>query len=76
MLSRAMHRTVCPPISRYRFYRRIGTAGPTGGAIRFFPDGSSTGGEIMLAGAAGTFFVRVDWLTGRIRIDEGETAAP
>jgi general secretion pathway protein H len=48
----------------------------TAGAIRFFPDGSSTGGEIALASAAGTSVVRVEWLTGQIRIDEGGPAAP
>lgn len=48
------------------------------GAIRFFPDGSSTGGEIRLADAAGTgaIAVRVDWLTGQIRIDRGGSAQP
>ncbi len=50
--------------------------GPTAGAIRFFPDGSSTGGEITLAGAGGTSVVRVEWLTGQIRIEEGRPAAP
>jgi general secretion pathway protein H len=50
--------------------------GRTAGAIRFFPDGSSTGGEIALADAVGTITVRVDWLTGQIRIDKGGPAAP
>ena len=50
--------------------------GRTAGAIRFFPDGSSTGGEIALAGAGSTFIVRVDWLTGQIQIDEGGPATP
>jgi len=40
------------------------------GAIRFFPDGSSTGGEITLGTEAQTVHVAVDWLTGRISIRE------
>lgn len=39
------------------------------GAIRFFPDGSSTGGEVKCTGANGsTARVQVDWLTGHVRI--------
>jgi general secretion pathway protein H len=38
------------------------------GSIRFFPDGSSTGGEITVADATQTFTVRVDWLTGGVEI--------
>jgi len=39
------------------------------GSIRFFPDGSSTGGRITIsARGAGPAFVDVDWLTGRVRI--------
>ncbi len=41
--------------------------GANQGAIRFFPDGSSTGGRIELAGQAGKRVIGVDWLTGRIR---------
>jgi general secretion pathway protein H len=36
------------------------------GDIRFNPDGSSTGGRIMLAGGQQRMAVGVDWLTGRI----------
>lgn len=43
--------------------------GRNAGAIRFFPDGSSTGGEVFLQGDAARFRVEVDWLTGRVRID-------
>jgi general secretion pathway protein H len=41
--------------------------GGESGAIRFFPDGSSTGGRIELTGPAERRSVTVDWLTGRIR---------
>lgn len=36
------------------------------GVIRFFPDGSSTGGRIVLANGKYGFQVGVIWLTGRI----------
>ncbi|MGI4950558.1 MAG: GspH/FimT family pseudopilin [Janthinobacterium lividum] len=34
--------------------------------IRFLPDGSSTGGQVVLAGAGQTATIGVDWLTGRV----------
>lgn len=40
------------------------------GAIRFYPDGSSTGGRITVATGERHFFVDVDWLTGRVAINE------
>ncbi len=36
------------------------------GVIRFFPDGSSTGGRILLANGDHGFQIGVIWLTGRI----------
>lgn len=47
---------------------RSETFGETTGAIRFFPDGSSTGGGIRLAGGAREYHVMVDWLTGRVSV--------
>ena len=44
--------------------------GPDGGAIRFNPDGSSTGGRISLSAGRRSFAVGVNWLTGRVRIAE------
>ncbi len=38
------------------------------GAIRFFTDGSSTGGGITLTVEDQKYEVMVDWLTGRVRI--------
>jgi len=38
-------------------------------AIRFFPDGSSTGGRVEVAAAGRRSTVVVDWLTGRVRSD-------
>ncbi len=40
------------------------------GGIRFFPDGSSTGGRIELTLAGRSARVDVDWLTGRIRVGD------
>lgn len=40
------------------------------GAIRFYPDGSSTGGRITLSTGERKYLVNVDWLTGRVSIDE------
>lgn len=37
-------------------------------AIRFFPDGSSTGGAISVANGSTKFRVDVDWLTGNVAI--------
>jgi general secretion pathway protein H len=40
------------------------------GGIRFFPDGSSTGGRVTLRLRGLETMVDVEWLTGRIRIQE------
>ena len=40
------------------------------GAVRFFPDGGSTGGRITLAAGERKFDVDIDWLTGRVSILE------
>ncbi|HUZ75083.1 MAG TPA: GspH/FimT family pseudopilin [Stellaceae bacterium] len=45
----------------------------TTGNIRFFPDGSATGGGIRLIQGNRRTDVMVDWLTGRVSID-GDTA--
>ncbi|MFP4002625.1 MAG: Tfp pilus assembly protein FimT/FimU [Alphaproteobacteria bacterium] len=41
------------------------------GAIRFFPDGTSTGGRVELERQGRVRVVRVDWLTGHVRVEEG-----
>ena len=38
------------------------------GAIRFYPDGSSSGGRITLTRGKSTYEVDVSWLTGRVTI--------
>ena len=37
-------------------------------SIRFFPDGSSTGGRVTVASGERKYEVDVDWLTGRVTI--------
>ncbi len=38
------------------------------GSIRFYPDGGSNGGRIIVASGERKFEVDVDWLTGRVAI--------
>ncbi len=47
-------------------------AGETAGAILFFPDGTSSGGRIVLQNGAAISVVEVDWMTGlaRVRADD------
>jgi general secretion pathway protein H len=40
------------------------------GSIRFFPDGSSTGGRISLENGTNSYNVVVDWFTGNVSIAE------
>lgn len=42
-------------------------AGDTGG-IRFYPDGTSTGGRITVSAGQAKQSVDVDWVTGRVKI--------
>ncbi len=42
------------------------------GGIRFFPDGSSTGGEITVSNDTRSLRVTVNWMTGRIVVVEAE----
>ncbi len=38
--------------------------------IRFFPDGSSSGGELRLSYAGREHLVEVHWLSGKVTVDE------
>lgn len=40
-----------------------------GGAIEFYPDGSSTGGGAMLSAGTARYLIRVDWITGNVSIE-------
>ena len=43
------------------------------GIIRFFPDGSSTGGRITLEIEQQKRFIDINWLTGQVEISDPET---
>lgn len=47
---------------------------PDRGGIRFWPDGSATGGRVTLSKANIQIRVDVEWLTGRVRISPIEDA--
>lgn len=38
------------------------------GRIRFYPDGTSTGGRVSLTRDKRTYYIVVDWLTGHVRL--------
>ncbi|TAG06244.1 MAG: type II secretion system protein GspH [Betaproteobacteria bacterium] len=40
------------------------------GSIRFYPDGGSTGGRVTLKNKERQFRIDIDWLTGRVAIDD------
>lgn len=42
-----------------------------GGRFRFYPDGSTTGGIVTLSEGGRTASVRLDWMTGQARVEEG-----
>jgi general secretion pathway protein H len=44
------------------------------GAIRFYPDGSSTGGGVSLIKGDARYDVLVNWLTGRVSTDDRHAA--
>lgn len=46
--------------------------GPGIAAIRFFADGSSTGGRIVVRRGEAAWRVDVNWLTGAVRVERGE----
>jgi len=48
--------------------------GENAGGIRFYPDGSSTGGSIVLSVDERKWYVTVGWLTGEISQDPPEDA--
>ena len=47
--------------------------GESSGGIRFFPDGSSTGGNIAVVLGEREWRINVGWLTGEITLDKPET---
>lgn len=45
--------------------------GESTGRIRFYPDGSSTGGRIKLVRGGRAWDIEIAWLTGEVRMREG-----
>ena len=45
-------------------------AGDKAGQIRFFPDGSATGGRITVTDGGQSYVVTVDWLTGAVDVED------
>src|SRR4051812_29158884 len=39
-------------------------------SVRFYPDGSSTGGRVTVGAGERKFEVDIDWLTGRVHINQ------
>ena len=56
--------------ARLTFASAIGS-GTSDGGFQFFPDGSSTGGDVTLSLRGKQTKLCVDWLTGQVRRDEG-----
>jgi len=50
--------------------------GQTTGDIRFFPDGSSTGGAVTLGRSGERIDVLVDWMTGGVSVHEQPVSPP
>lgn len=46
--------------------------GETSGRVRFYPDGSSTGGRIKLVAGKRVWDVEIAWLTGEVKLREGD----
>ncbi len=40
------------------------------GRIRFYPDGTSTGGRVRLSAGERNYDVLVDWISGNVKIDD------
>ena len=59
-----------PSVAVKVFTAQSELVGGTAGAIRFFPDGGSTGGRITLSANARNYDVDINWLTGQVIIIE------
>ncbi|TAG78054.1 MAG: type II secretion system protein GspH [Betaproteobacteria bacterium] len=46
------------------------TKNETQASVRFYPDGGATGGRVTLKVRDRSYLVDIDWLTGRVSIDE------
>lgn len=65
-----------PDVHLSLFIGHTEVAGAASGGIRFFSDGSSTGGRVTLSQNGIAYDVRVDWLTGRVTTEGPHAVAP
>jgi general secretion pathway protein H len=63
-------RSFAPDIDAKLTYAAGLRSGTTDGGFRFFPDGSSTGGDVTLSLRGKQTTLCVDWLTGVVRRDQ------
>ena len=70
--SAASVRAVPPAIRLTLLTARREQIDETRGRIRFFPDGTSTGGMVQLRREARAYEVAIDWFDGRVSIDEAQ----
>jgi len=70
---RARSQTVPPAIRLTLLTARREQIDETRGNIRFFPDGTSTGGTVRLHRDGRAYEVAVDWFDGRVSVDETES---
>lgn len=59
-----------PPDVRLQFSPLRGSANGRTDRVRFFPDGSSTGGEIRVSSGKYVHSIAVDWISGRVHVDD------
>ncbi|MET0026507.1 MAG: GspH/FimT family pseudopilin [Candidatus Thiodiazotropha sp.] len=52
----------------FHFSRQPGMASQQTLALRFYPDGSASGGMIRIEAGARSYTIRVDWLTSQVEI--------
>lgn len=65
-----IERSIPPDINIEMTTAESELTGDNSGGIRFFPDGSSTGGQITLWRNGQTIKINIEWLTGKIRKKE------
>ena len=62
--------TIRPGIGLTLYTAEEELIGRGAGRIRFYPDGTSTGGRVRLSTATRTYSVIVDWISGGVKIDD------
>lgn len=63
-------RTLPKEMTLSLYTARSELAGDSEGGIRFFPDGSATGGRVTVTKAGHRYTVAVDWLTGVVTMEQ------